>query len=48
MTRTFFIPGVDEASTGGLVFRRHSNKTHTVLSGANTLYDYTSSEHPNL
>ena len=40
MTRTFFIPGVDEASTGGLVFKRHSNNTQSVLSGANILYDY--------
>ena len=34
MSRTFVIPAVGPPVPGGLFFRRHSNGTHLVLSGA--------------
>ncbi len=41
------IPHYDgEKVPGGLFFQRNENGTHTVLSGADYLYDYPSTEHP--
>lgn len=47
MSRTFLIPATGtEVPSGGLFFRRNSNGSHSVLSGAHTLYDYTDNDHP--
>jgi hypothetical protein len=46
MSRTFVIPELDGAPPAGLFFRHNANGTQTVLSNANTLYDYKSTDHP--
>lgn len=49
MSRTFVIPALEGInSTGGTCFRRNVNGTQTVISGASTLYDYNSTQHPTL
>lgn len=49
MSRTFVVPAAGPpVPSGGLFFKRSMNSTHTVLSGAHTLYDYTDNDHPNL
>jgi hypothetical protein len=49
MSRTFVIPAVGPSvPESGLFFRRHSNGTHSVLSGADILYDYNKTDNPDL
>ena len=50
MSRTFVIPasGLPAVPSGGLFFQRNNNNTHTVLSGASYLYDFTDNDHPTL
>ena len=43
IARTFVIPALEgNKTTGGLFFSRNEDGTQTVLSGANTLYEYNS------
>ena len=41
MARTFFVPAIEgNKNPGGTFFKRNTDKTQTVISGAGTLYDY--------
>lgn len=46
MSRTFAIPELDGPPPAGLFFRHNADGSQTVLSGANTLYDFKSTDHP--